>query len=455
MTRQIYALVLTAVIAVFASCASSSSSEDYTLSSNCAITTVTMGTMKRTVYSTTTAGADTSYQVAIAGSSFPMYIDQLNAEIYNPDSLPINTDITKVTLSITGDGTICYRLPGGNDTLFNAKDSLDFTEPRLFTCYSSDGYQSRTYRIKVNVHNSYSEDFSWVTAASGIDKLGAITEQRLFVENGELTLFAVKGGQAVVLKAAAETPADWEESALEAFTCDFHPAAVQSMGSAFYYVDGGTVMQSADGKEWTAILTDSPVEQLVATDGIVLYGIGDGKIMMSADGTAWEQDDASSDMALLPSENVAAVCAPMKFNDNFRFVLLGGLKDSQPAVWKKTVDTTGANTEPWTWFPQEGSAQAVYPALAQPVMMSYDDKIIFMGIADGEVGNFFLSVDGGRTWAEQTGNYNHPKDIKADSFAAAADEDNFIWIVCSPSGQVLKGRLNRLSYGVNQTVFEH
>ena len=88
------------------------------------------------------------------------------------------------------------------------------------------------------------------------------------------------------------------------------------------------------------------------------------------------------------------------------------------------------------------------------MLLPYDGKIVCAGLNGGEVSNFYLSSDGGRSWVEQTSGFTMPQGLEAESFSMATDEDNFIWIVCAPSGRVVKGRLNRLGYDKQQRVFE-
>ena len=210
------------------SCGSdSSSSYSMSASGDCAITAVTMGTMTRTVFTTTAAGADTSYNVAVAGAAYPMFVDQIKMDIYNPDSLPVNTNVRKVVLSsISADGIIAYRTPYGNDSLFSTRDTLDFTDPVFFTCFSSDGTQSKTYRMTVNVHKSNSEDFSWTTEADGVSLMEGVSSQKAFVSDGRLMVFALSGGQPVLLKAGTDNAGEWESSPISGLE-DMQPAGVQ------------------------------------------------------------------------------------------------------------------------------------------------------------------------------------------------------------------------------------
>ena len=72
------------IIAILASFLGSCSDEiNYTLSNEAIITGFTLGQVKRTMHTTGSDGADSTYTTNYSGSYFPMTIDQLNNKIYN------------------------------------------------------------------------------------------------------------------------------------------------------------------------------------------------------------------------------------------------------------------------------------------------------------------------------------------------------------------------------------
>lgn len=435
------------------SCLNSSSSEETYANSDCAITAVTMGTLSRTLHTTTADGRDSVYKVAVAGSAFPMYIDQLKQEIYNPDSLPLNTNITKVIFSsVTSDGTVFYRTASGNDTLLTTTDTLDFTQPKLFTCLSGDGQQTKIYRVTVNVHKTYSENFTWNTVAEDPATFAGVTAQKAFVLNGRLTVFALKDGSPTVLQADAEDAAEWTSTPLEGLT-GFNPEGVVLFADSYYCIDGGTVKTSTDGIQWTTANDQLSMDRMLAAGRETVYALAGDKIYFSTDGITWTDDTAEKNMPPFPGDNCPSVWSPMSFNSNFSFMLIGGTHDGEPCVWRKVVDSNGNDTEPWSLFPQGENGLNTYPALPQSAMVAYDSKILYAGLEGDTLSNFYLSNDGGRNWLEQTTVSNHPANIEAQSFSLVADDDNYVWIICAPSGKVLRGRLNRLGYEQNQKTF--
>lgn len=442
------------------SCLSDSNSDNTVRSGNCAINTVTLGTLTRTIYTTRSDGVDTSYQVAVAGAAYPMYIDQLNQEIYNPDSLPIYTNPRKVLFTaITGDGTIAYRTPYGNDTLYNARDTIDMSEPVLFTCYSSDGNQQKTYRMTLNVHKAASEAFTWEKVSEAGEVFSGVTAQKAFALDSDIVVIALRNGQPALLRCAQNTPSQWSAAPLTGLD-GADVSAIQILGGKLFAISSAGVMYSQDGALWQSTGATFKPERLVGAGANELYAVKDGSIYSSPDGITWAKDSADSDLSLFPATRTASAWIQMSFNRNFSYVLIGGLAQEDgagngvPVVWKKTVDQSGSNTEPWTLYAQDENNRNVYPAGKGSVMFNYDEKIYALSLQGDTLSNFYICSDAGRNWVEQErSTYRHPYSLKAESFGVVADGDNYVWITLAPQGDVWRGRLNRLSFQSHQTVF--
>lgn len=449
------ALVLIAGMSMV-SCLGDDSTETKKVDGNCAITSVVLGNLNRTIYTKSAAtGKDTSFIVTIGGATFAMCIDQQAMEIYNPDSLPLNTNASKVVFAaMSGDGNIFYRTASGRDTLYSGKDSIDFTEPRYFTCYSTDGNQSKTYRVSVNVHKSASETFAWSEINETNEAFAGVSEQKAFAVDGSILVLAVKDGKPVVISNGAEAPDAWTVTDMEGLNA-LVPGEVYVFNDNFYYVDGA-LKQSADGKVWSDVATNVALDKLFAIGKDEAYARGGDKLYTSVDMQNWQEEPMRDDASQLPVSNATSIWSTLSFNKNFSAIIAAGLNaDGDAVVWKKTVDASGYNTDPWESYPLSDEVKYVYPCMAQPVMMNYDSKVYCLGKDGNKVSNFVVTSDGGRNWIEQgKDGYSHPyTNVEAESFSAVADQDDYIWIMFAPSGKVVKGRLNRLSYETNQTIF--
>ena len=123
-----------------------------TLYSDMAIKSFSLGNLNRYVHTTTSAGADSVYKQTFSASTYKMNIDQLNYKISNADSLPTGTDAAHVICSATTvNNGVIYVKSLISDTLFyfsSGSDSIDFTQPRIFRVYATDGRQVLQRQMK-------------------------------------------------------------------------------------------------------------------------------------------------------------------------------------------------------------------------------------------------------------------------------------------------------------------
>lgn len=176
---------MTLIVSVlFTSCLNDD--EEVTLYDDIAITSFTLGTLNRYV-KTTVDGETTTTKYTIAGSAYAMSIDQLNYRISNAVSLPAGTDVAHVvcTVSAMNNGFVTLMNADGQEIYFNTADSLDFTKPRTFRVYASDGSTHRDYTVTLNVTADEAEK-SWVPYT---DLVPAFVQFKATVENASATSF--------------------------------------------------------------------------------------------------------------------------------------------------------------------------------------------------------------------------------------------------------------------------
>lgn len=153
-----------ACLALLASCLSSGD-DDIVSYSDTAITQFTLGSLNR--YTSTTSsktGNDTIIKSTVTGSTYKMTIDHSARTIYNTTELPVGTDVKHVLCTITTKNVGVVALKSiSNDSLYlySSKDSVDFSNPRVFRVYSSDGTAYRDYTVSLNVSSTTGVNFGW------------------------------------------------------------------------------------------------------------------------------------------------------------------------------------------------------------------------------------------------------------------------------------------------------
>ncbi|MDE6378383.1 MAG: hypothetical protein K2K72_06540, partial [Duncaniella sp.] len=99
-------------------------------------------------------------------------IDLITAQVFNADSLPPETDVTKLVPSISAQAARTIELTfksrfTGNDTTVNftesPNDSINFSSPVKLTVTAYNSHTKRDYTVKVNVHRVKSDTLVWDT----------------------------------------------------------------------------------------------------------------------------------------------------------------------------------------------------------------------------------------------------------------------------------------------------
>ena len=160
---------LLAGTAMFTSCLSNDD-DDVIAYSDMAITQFTLGTLNRYTQSvSTTTGNDTLVKSTVTGSNYKMTIDQLSHQIYNNTELPVGTDIKHVicTVSAKNNGVVAVQsLTSDSLKWYSSNDSIDFSQPRIFRVYASDGSGYRDYTVTLNVSATTGINFGWTKAGT-------------------------------------------------------------------------------------------------------------------------------------------------------------------------------------------------------------------------------------------------------------------------------------------------
>ncbi len=192
-------------------------------------------------------------------------IDLNRGVIFNADSLPKGTDITRMVPVITFTTTmskadIVVSEPDGTtiktvNYLETTTDSIDFTKNVALNVTAYDGETNYTYRIKVNVHEQVPDSMMWDREA--VAKLAArLSSPRLqrSVEFKDKVYSLVKENDGSLTLATSSDlyKGVWskKETTLP-FTPDLRSFTATT--TALYILDeGGTLYTSTDAENWTS-----------------------------------------------------------------------------------------------------------------------------------------------------------------------------------------------------------
>lgn len=463
-----FALLFATVFAL-ASCLSSN--DDYTYTDDSAITSFSVSSGKQYVHIKSSAGADSVVTKEITLSSYKFYIDQVKCEIYNPDSLPCGVDAKKLLCSVSSgnSGTVVIKsMTSDSLSFFSTSDSLDFSVERQLQVYSNSALGIRKYTVKVNVHTEAPDSFVWhakpdceaLKSLVGVNTVALGEKILLFGSNGTNTLvFTNNGGS----WAAAPQP--------QALPADAYRSVVVKDNKA-YISNGGKIMATTDGVNWTTTGTATGITRLVAASRFRLYGYAaDGRLMASSDnGNSWTVSTIDDDMNLLPTNETTYVSMAVNSNALTDRVLLIGTRDNSQypsdkylTVWSK-IDEGANNSEnqPWAYYDVTRDNKHTSPLMTDIHAVAYDDGVFVLGTKAGAEGlpTLYKTRDNGITWNVDTvlavpATFNDGLALSTGktAYSIVADSSNRLWLVNAKNGKIWCGRINRLGWKKEQTEY--
>ncbi len=274
-------------------------------------------------------------------------IDLASARIYNADSLPKGTDVSKLVVRI-GTGTVSgveliVNRGEKGDTTYNylesQSDSIDFSHgPVILRVTAQDGSQTRDYDLRVNVHQVVPDSMAWGDNAlralpTSLD--APVVQKSISHDSKAWCLTADASGRACL--ATAENPAlGWTTHEVSLPTGAIVRSFCATTGEFYITTADSELYTSADGFSWTS--TGSRMTTLFGGSLTTLVG-------------ALRADDGSWSLVSYPASAMTPVAAPADFpveatsalltwttdwSDNPTSVMAGGLRaDGQPtgSVW--------------------------------------------------------------------------------------------------------------------------
>lgn len=432
-----------------------SSDSDSELSSDCIITSMTLGSLKRVMHTKNSLGQDSTYEVNVTGAYYPLTIDHLTGKIYNNDSLPYGTDLSRVVFNaVNASGAVVIRsLVSGEDTTFVASDSLDFTLPRLLTVYAADGVSKRDYEVKLNVHREEGDSTIWHNLSQGNAALKQMTDLRALQFAQSMLVFGKKGQATQLLDiplngvdVAAET--EWEPVDLEN---DLLTRSIQQFGeSLFAQSAAGELLTSQDGKTWDLVNTTFRPQALLASGNAGLVALGEGAFYMSLDGIVWNETPADFP-EMMPQNALAGTCVAKSKDGAGETYVIVGKRNNESVVWRRWIDPVDVDNYPWINVLSSPTNAYPLPDMNNCTLVSYDGVTYMAGMtAQGKASVLYTSPDNGRSWMPGVMPLPNNEHLNTTGGVVdqtiAVDTEKFLWLISSGDGKVWRGRYLRLGW---------
>lgn len=211
-------------------------------------------------------------------------IDLEHGVIFNADSLPKGTNITKLTPKIkypSSVKTAVIEMTGGThregtvNYYNNANDTIDFTGSVKLTLGTTDNEITKTYTLKVNVHQADPDTIYWENTATMAlpSRMADPLEQKSIAwGNGVMTIVKEADSSYTLATTSDIFEAIWTKQQLEpGFTPALHTLTPASDGTLYMLSESGELMASADGaRTWSSL--DSGWQEIIGMYGEILLG---------------------------------------------------------------------------------------------------------------------------------------------------------------------------------------
>lgn len=466
MKRKIDILSLCfAMTMVLASCLSNEEEETVKYNDT-AISSFTLGTLKRTVHTTSSTGTDSTYTTTFDASKYKFYIDHQSGEIYNADSLPVGVHANKVVCSINtvNSGYVLIKSMSSDSLkFFSSTDSIDFTSPRELRVFPNSGVdQYRKYVVKLNVHQQVPDTFMWNKRVRA-EVLTAFSTLRAQALTPYIYIVGGTGNGAQLLRAAQSSPGQWTvlnnsltANAVDNFVGD---------GSKAYLLDAQKLyVLAADGT-----LTHYAVSNIarlagVANQEVYAFNTAGQLVVGTAPFTQWTVAQLDDETSWLPASNAWLFTFDASTNNEVkRRVLVGNTNNANYAyatVWQQTVDTQQATQALWNRYVVNANNPMNLPAMENLQVVNYGQTLLAIG-GKGKgtatvqpYSRVYESGDYGLTWQKHATCYL-PADftVTGNAAAIAVDSQNRLWLFAGGTGWVWNGQLTQLGWSNTPRAF--
>lgn len=451
-----------ALMLLTASC--KSSDDGITPSDQVGITAATFGALRR---QNTTGN---SYSTFVPSSAtYPIFIDHVKGEIYNPDSLPVRTIPSKILLNLSfkNNSSGVLETMEKKDSFaktYYATDTLDFSKPRKIRVTSSDKAHSKDYTIDIRIHKVGVDSLKWTR----MNDCNEIKGKEL------ITLKALSSDDAFYLLAAYTTVVSTDiycnvqvlkTTDGNTWSTEYNPAPTKITvpfeqfkrptmavyrGKMYLLYEG----QLRCSDDWT---TSTPCNLRAILGGFedLFYGVNDQKKIEVATGgdpmTASFTSDGMEEMPYvvgdsLPYKDYNFIATSLLTDPSMGRAIILANKENEAnikapnvdkaVIWSKIIDDV---PQDWCFMtPAWNNHYKVLPRMAYLSATSYADGIIATG-GYPNVRKLYYSNDWGTTWITKN-SINIPSGLQSTAQVAIGADYAYIYLIGGNTGEVWRGQ---------------
>ncbi len=300
-------------------------------------------------------------------------IDLNRGVIFNADSLPKGTDVTKLVPVInytSSASAVTLTQSGGTytgeiDYKTNPSDSVDFSGKVLLKITAEDKTTTRTYNIKVNVHKCDPDSLVWdqLAVIPMPSRQGNPKAQKTVMYKDTSYSLICEADDSYTLAIATDLLAGtWDR---EELSLDFQPdvRTLNATSEKLYVLDAaGVLLVSGDGITWEN--TGSTWTNIIGAYADVILGLrNEGGTLVH---TFWPSDAGYTESAVSSDFPVAEYSDFVQFNNRWTTLPIGFMTGGRLADGTPTEKTWGFDGDHWAIL-----SEGMIPAIAGATMVPY------------------------------------------------------------------------------------
>lgn len=344
-------------------------------------------------------------------------IDLNEGVIFNADSLPVGTDVTKLVPVIkyaSSVSAVTLTQSGGKTTeeidyKSNPNDSVDFSGKVVLKITAEDKTTTRSYNIKVNVHKVEPDSLVWdrLAVTPMPSRLGSPKNQKTVkYKDTSYSLIEESDGSYTLAVATDLLAGEWDKR-IPSF--DFAPnvRTLNSSSDKLYILDtAGVLHTSSDGMSWEN--TGNTWVNIIGSYDDKMLGIrrDGGKLMH----TMWPADAAHPEMEIREDFPIEGYSDFVQYSNRWTTLPIGFMCGGRCEDGTVTDKTWGYDGDNWAVL-SEGMMPKLEGATIVPyfvyrktssslVQKDFSVWMLIGGMVDEGYYNFqiYLSYDNGVNW---------------------------------------------------------
>lgn len=443
--RKIYKIISLLLFSVltFASCIKS---EEIETTSECAITSFSIGDIKTGVTVHREGKSDTIITRTISGSSIHFNIDQLNGVITTVDSIASWADLSKIKPSFSAIGNVSYFNKENNSYLFltSGADSINLEKPVEFFVAATDGVSFKKYTVSIKKSSIDVDTIVWKT---NTNNFASNDDYKIIIRNNSVYAFCKDNeGHNYVKKSSASDNLNKWSNAEYLSGADIDYSSVILFKDEFFALSTeGYIFKASDNSNPTTWIkaSDKQFTRLMAADKYYIYALADNNIMASADLQNWNVE-GSENIDMLPTSCIESYSNESNTNANLQIVTMSGVSTNgkYTPVWYKVSAQDEDVNQNWMYIQITNDNIYGLPKFKEMSYTQYNNSLYAIGLEEktNSYQYIYRSDDNGITWKVQK-KYPLPTEMNKKSGKATIFAlDGKLWII-QKGGNIWSGTI--------------